>query len=222
MKRILFLLVTLVCISYGQAYADLTLSYNGGLTGQSSDPYPNPLQTPLSYNGDISLNQFNSALGTLDSVTIKFSSIFNYGTKFSGNYSQSTVTKIIDQWLQIVGLGQTLLDTGAQIYNKSWTVNPGTPLSVNDTNGATNNQVIFTGPALASFLGTGNLLLGVYSNATFSGGFTGGNGTMNNSQSFATNATVTYDYTPTPIPAAVWLLGSGLMGLFGLRRKVKV
>jgi hypothetical protein len=30
---------------------------------------------------------------------------------------------------------------------------------------------------------------------------------------------VTYSATPTPIPAAVYLLGSGLMGLVGLRRK---
>jgi hypothetical protein len=30
---------------------------------------------------------------------------------------------------------------------------------------------------------------------------------------------VTYSATPTPIPAAAWLFGSGLMGLFGLRSK---
>jgi hypothetical protein len=29
------------------------------------------------------------------------------------------------------------------------------------------------------------------------------------------------DYTATPIPAAAWLLGSGLMGLVGIRRKQK-
>jgi hypothetical protein len=34
--------------------------------------------------------------------------------------------------------------------------------------------------------------------------------------------TVTYDVTPTPIPAAAWLLGSGLLGLVGIRRKHKV
>jgi len=28
--------------------------------------------------------------------------------------------------------------------------------------------------------------------------------------------------TPTPIPAAVWLLGTGLVGLFGIRRKMKI
>jgi hypothetical protein len=27
------------------------------------------------------------------------------------------------------------------------------------------------------------------------------------------------DVTPTPIPAAAWLLGSGLMGLAGIRRR---
>jgi hypothetical protein len=32
---------------------------------------------------------------------------------------------------------------------------------------------------------------------------------------------VTLDATPTPIPAAAWLFGSGLMGLAGVRRRVK-
>jgi hypothetical protein len=31
--------------------------------------------------------------------------------------------------------------------------------------------------------------------------------------------TVTYDVTPTPIPAAAWLLGSGLLSLVGIKRK---
>jgi hypothetical protein len=34
-----------------------------------------------------------------------------------------------------------------------------------------------------------------------------------------TNGTVT-DATPTPIPAAAWLLGTGLMGLAGIRRRM--
>lgn len=29
------------------------------------------------------------------------------------------------------------------------------------------------------------------------------------------------EYLPTPIPGAAWLLGSGLVGLAGLRRQVK-
>jgi len=39
------------------------------------------------------------------------------------------------------------------------------------------------------------------------------------------NVTI-YDYTntavtPTPIPGAVWLLGSGLLGLVGLKRRMR-
>ena len=40
-----------------------------------------------------------------------------------------------------------------------------------------------------------------------------------------TDGTTTVNYVAptaaTPIPAAAWLLGSGLMGLFGMRRKMK-
>ena len=32
---------------------------------------------------------------------------------------------------------------------------------------------------------------------------------------------ITADNPPVPIPSAVWLLGSGLVGLVGLRRKFK-
>jgi len=31
----------------------------------------------------------------------------------------------------------------------------------------------------------------------------------------------TFDFTPIPIPGAVWLLGSGLVGLMGLRRRFR-
>ncbi len=33
--------------------------------------------------------------------------------------------------------------------------------------------------------------------------------------------TLVQDTTPTPIPAAAWLFGSGLLGLVGLRRRQK-
>jgi hypothetical protein len=33
--------------------------------------------------------------------------------------------------------------------------------------------------------------------------------------------TGTFDFTPVPVPAAIWLLGSGLAGLAGLRRRAQ-
>ncbi len=35
------------------------------------------------------------------------------------------------------------------------------------------------------------------------------------------DATDTYTYAPVPIPGAVWLLGSGLVGLIGLKRRFR-
>lgn len=225
------LFTTSLAAGTGNAHAAL-VSYSDGLTGQSADPFPDPLGLPLQLNGSISLIQFNSAMGTLNSVTIDLSSVFNYGTQFENTSpnSGSTVTKNLDQWLQIVALGQTMLDTGSVHYNlvKSVGVYDGAKdyagasgFTVSDASGATNSHLTISGAALASYVGTGSLLLDVLSNASFSGGFTGGNGSFLNSQDFVTSATVTYDYTPTPIPAAAWLLGSGLMGLVGLRRKGK-
>jgi hypothetical protein len=36
------------------------------------------------------------------------------------------------------------------------------------------------------------------------------------------NISITGDYSPIPVPAAVWLLGSGLLGLVGMRRRKPV
>jgi hypothetical protein len=41
------------------------------------------------------------------------------------------------------------------------------------------------------------------------------------SAAFSVNLTLPKEQAATPIPAAVWLMGSGLMGLVGLRKKFK-
>jgi hypothetical protein len=55
-------------------------------------------------------------------------------------------------------------------------------------------------------------------------GFSGGSTTgvvYNSISDNVTGAWVVKDYNPVPIPGAVWLLGSGLVGLAGLRRKFR-
>ncbi|NVN90131.1 MAG: VPLPA-CTERM sorting domain-containing protein [Desulfuromonadales bacterium] len=224
-KMVLAACLAVTLVAAGSANAAL-VSFNGGLTGSSYDPYPDPF-LPLEKDGSIALTKFNLSQGTLNSVTLDLSSVFDYVTKFENKSpnSGSTITKSLDQQLTI---GGNLLDTGKVNYTRNWTVQKfdnvidyaGTSgFTVSESSGSTSVHLTLTGAAMASYIGTGNLLLDVYSHASFTGGFTGGNGDFRNTQNFVTSATVTYDYTPTPIPAAAWLLGSGLMGLAGIRRK---
>ncbi len=60
-------------------------------------------------------------------------------------------------------------------------------------------------------------------------GFTSGGSKLANAQSYilgtaqlATDGTLTFTSNPVPLPAAVWLFGSGLMGLVGISRRRKV
>jgi hypothetical protein len=50
--------------------------------------------------------------------------------------------------------------------------------------------------------------------------FTGGNGTCQFETLTSGKVTAEYNYTPVPILAGFWLLGSGLIGLAGFRRKI--
>jgi hypothetical protein len=74
------------------------------------------------------------------------------------------------------------------------------------------NLVTITFPDLTAYLG-GNP---TYAKLTFTSDY-GNNSGMNTPEYLYT----TLETTPVPIPGAVWLLGSGLLGLAGLRRKLR-
>lgn len=227
-KNTILLIILAVLTSFTTGVANAALvSHTSSLTGSSFDPWPDPIDPDsLDSNGSIGLGQFDPAMGTLNSIFIELSSVFTYVTQFENKStsSGSTVTKWLQQQLKI----GDLLDTGIVNYQKTWDVGAydgavdyaGTSgFSVTENSGGTFITRTLSGADdLTAYIGTGDLNLGVYSNATFSGGFTGGNGSFLNQQSFVTSATVTYDYSPVPIPGAVWLLGSCIFGFAGYRR----
>jgi hypothetical protein len=85
----------------------------------------------------------------------------------------------------------------------------------------TSNNLTITGAALDAYIGGGRVLFNIYSTATDYRGVSGGNWNASVDKSFDTAVRATYEYTPVPIPAAFWLLGTGLAGLAGLRRNMK-
>jgi hypothetical protein len=223
---IAFLAVAMI-VGTGVAQADLSTSYTGSFSGEPGSD----LTTPL---GSISLSQFNPSLGTLNSVTIALTSDFNYLTTLTNTQPSTgkpaTGTFTIYQQLQINALGQTMLDTGTADPNNYPTgytykttlsnIAPGITGTDNATNvKPTSNTLTISGAALAAYIGSGNLGFNIYSTASEYESISGGNYRSSGTTKFDATATVTYNFTPVPIPAAVWLFGSGLLGIIGLRRK---
>jgi hypothetical protein len=210
------------------AYTNV-ISFSSSLSGSSYDSYPDPLTLPLHLDGSIALNQFNTAWGTLNSVTVDLSSAFRYGTIFE-NTSLKNGSVVSIQGDQRLMIG-SLLDTGSVQYSliRKTAAYDGlvdftgaSGFTVTDSRGVTTVRRTYTGIDMAPYIGTGSLLLDVFSAANIFSGFSGGNGILNTDQSFITSATVTYDATPlaTPIPAAFVLFGSGLIGVAGMRKQV--
>jgi len=103
-KYIVFLLFTGVVLVATVSAMAATVTYNGGLTGQSFDPFPDSIgSVPLHLDGSIALAQFDPGLGILNSVNIGFSSIFNYLTQFenkspSSGYRYRELQQKLDGW----------------------------------------------------------------------------------------------------------------------------
>jgi|GEM_PF-1620124 len=228
LKGFLFsaILTATLAVGTGVAHADLTISYTNGLTNDQNIGLN--LTAPVD---SISLQQFNSSLGTLNSVTVNLSSDFNYYTTLtnSGSSTPITGTFTVYQQFQIVGPGQTLpmLNAGsADNYTYKTTLsniaNGATATNTANNTNLTSNNVTISGAALANYIGTGNQSFDVYNTQTTYEGISGGNYSTNGvDKSFDTTVQVTYDYTPTPIPAAAYLFGSGLLGLVGIRKKMQ-
>ena len=178
MKKLLFLIVAMVCVSFGQAYADYSFTF-------TNDQY--------------------GVTGILDTV--------------SNGTGPLTVT------------GGTLTGTGSVNLNTSYSLQPAGLTLVNMDGIGTNLgpiQANLLYPGTDNFLPIGLIFVQTTNNPNGNlGMWIGGNGS-NDYELFAGwgsadvhgTATLTPVATATPIPAAAWLFGSGLMGLVGIRKKL--
>lgn len=184
MKKLLFFIATLVCMCWGQAYADYSFTFNN---------------TALGVTGTL----ITSSIGG-GSYTVTGGSLTGTGTQNDG-----VVYNLTPPNSSAPNTTTTVFDTITVKYNDTLLANSNPIL---DQYGLVFEASIPNSILIRLYDNGNSYELQQIKNATFAG-TTLSSGT----------ATISPETgTPTPIPAATWLLGSGLMGLFGLRRKEKV
>lgn len=220
------LISTALVAAMGTAASAATVSYSGSLADQSTN-----------YSGvSVGVQQFDSSLGTLNSVSISLtgsvSGIFEYESR---DNSASTVNMNLSAQVSLAtsSLGQLIVALPTLMQSFATTAFDG-DRDFAGTSGGTitgltstaNESTSLLGGDMSEFVGTGlvNLLVSGTGNSSASG-------PGNLSQDFTTFAgaqiTVTYDYDVAPPPSTVplpagmplLLLGMGAMGLAAKRRK---
>lgn len=163
----------------------------------------------------VSFNKFDTSLGILNQVTIDLHhDAFATGEVVTGSESVTQVT-LFSHAVFNLDTGAGLVTYADDAVDYAWPI-PGDIFPVNlhghDFQTLSDpNHALYTGSGVLN--GNLDVMLEIDSNAPDLFVF---------AEAFAT-ARLTYDYTPSavPVPAAVWLLGSSLLGLLGMARRKK-
>ncbi|MGA2324632.1 MAG: PEP-CTERM sorting domain-containing protein [Sedimentisphaerales bacterium] len=192
---------------------------------------------------DLVVSQFDSSLGTLNSVSITVSTALqaSLGVENTNPTSPATGTQAFNvytywpsdptdyhTWANVnLSFGGSVVSTAgytdAEKYTVYLTKYDGTT-NYAGTSGTTvatftpsDSEVLLYNSGLASFIGTGSLTFGLVSDAYTALQTTGGNMASSMSTTGQAGVIVAYNYTPIPEPATVCLLGLGVLSL--IRRK---
>jgi hypothetical protein len=172
---------------------------------------------------------FNTSLGSLTSVTIYYkldieSQVFNV---INNTNNEKNITLTTSPFIGITGNTWNVSTTPpsttgtvyfSNAYNQSLQIKD---IVKNGTAVFTfpifNSVETLTGPSISGFTGSG-----VYDfEFLFKGSASVNQGSIQNATTNGLfgEVIVTYNYNPVPIPAAAWLLSSGLFGLIVIRRR---
>lgn len=214
-------------ISAASAAQAATISFTGSFSGPTDVT-----------NQVINVDQFDPALGTLISATFSLTATMTTGVSFSGDASyyvgwdKSTYQLSLqgDTGYTGVAISDSLAPTriiGTGTADGTWTL--AEYLLVAGPNYSQAGPTLtesgnFIESPLAAYIGTGdlNFFLTTVNYDTLATLGAGSPSSASVSTSIFGQVAVTYEYTPVPVPAAVWLFGSavGLMGWLKRRQAI--
>ncbi len=232
MRRLVTICAAVTVLMMSASAGASLVSYNDSISGLFD----------LVVDRDLAVPQFDSSLGTLNSVTIAVSTalqaslkgentnptnpasgtkafnVYTYWTSDPTQYTRASVTLSFDS---------SVISTAGYTDATKYVLNLTKYDGITDfagTSGATavtfspfDSDILFYNSGLASFIGTGSLTFGLISDA-----YT----VLQAPGTFATRmattgqagVNVTYDFTPIPEPATIGLLGLGALSLLKRRR----
>ncbi|MGB0661622.1 MAG: choice-of-anchor E domain-containing protein [Mangrovicoccus sp.] len=186
--------------------------------------------TSLDFDTTLSVAKFDSALGTLNSVTVELTGVVDGGAEYENRSTSSGTTFK----LSVAALIEAAFSFGGSVEVNVSPTGLSSPITVGVFDGTldfagtsggsvsgltdtdTDSKIYTTG--LSNFIGAGNL--DIFINADGTSQAIGG---ANVATIFTTDASasvkVTYDYSPIPLPAALPLLGAGIGALAIARRR---
>lgn len=159
---------------------------------------------------DLTFSQFNTALGTLNSVDITLTGAAQLTTSAQNNSAGSMYVRVTDD----LTLSSTVPDSSpltlAKTLAQSFSVPVGQTVNLTTTGTVSDNQTYNSG--LAAWEGVGTIILAGEADDSISSSISGGNYNVSFTTTAGLDAVVTYNYTAVPDGPVPWWASLGAIG----------